>query len=601
MQVTDSSLSSLLWSTCKPALQQLLQPLQAQLPSLYSSSSASSVAAGEAAQEAAARRLLSLLASVQQQLQAVAGNSSSSSNATGLLLSLMQLAAVMFPAGGLGVGDGNNPGATQAVSSRWLLQPPESHTGNSSSMVDSTQPQPPPQQQQQQYLVYQAVDNTQVVHILPLPLAVAVLQLLQGLTLLDSSCLAIMAAAVGASQVLGSDVLLISSVRYGFRSDKLAGASTPFAGSRHAATTAAADAAAPAAGSSRNQEVGLLQRGWSYSKRSGSSAQSSSAAAAVSCWASAEAAAESVLHLQHGSSSNGTSMPSGSRKRGQESADAVAVEQKRTLFGLLADACMSHQSLQLRVGSVLAALAGRLPATLQHLLLPAAADSNLLVQLLHAEGYQQRCQAAAVLLEMLVSSVVAAALAAAIGSTAADQATADGGDRDLGQGPVPAPLQPCNRNISYTQRSSRAAAKAAVAAAFQEKPQQQQQNGPAGTPGFLQPCNVPSQAVYDLLFGLLECISCGIGDLPRHPESGSSSNGVAGIYDSSSRGWGVFELQRRACAAVAEMLQTRQEALLQVMLDGYFTSGNVVGASPCCQPPSGCVASDLYGPALGLE
>jgi hypothetical protein len=76
--------------------------------------------------------------------------------------------------------------------------------------------------------------------------------------------------------------------------------------------------------------------------------------------------------------------------------------------------------------------------------------------------------------------------------------------------------------------------------------------------------------VYDVLFGLLDCLSVSLNEAPTSLSNSSSSSSSAVCGEGR---WGRFELQRRSCGIVAQLLHNRQVALLQLLLDGSFTAG----------------------------
>ncbi|KAF6251466.1 hypothetical protein COO60DRAFT_616305 [Scenedesmus sp. NREL 46B-D3] len=690
-------------------MQQLLQPLQVQvqLQCLPCSGTPDSFCSAEQEQQqqqqqqkqhaALASSLPAALAGVQQQLQLLAGGASSSGG-TALLLQLLQLAAVATPASkpsrdaAAAVCLASSAAAAAAAGApasshefAWILQDhhlqqqqqllQQQSTGNVAGSPRAAQPPQQQHQQQllQQFLVFQAADNAQVLHVLPLQLAVAVLQLLQGLALHDESCLGLLAAGLGASSVPGSSQQLCmrrtsswqsssSSSRYGSTSGgnrSRSACGEAFGGGipSVAATAAAGAGAGAGAGSSAAAEaaVGRPSQGFDvlwlprFDRFSSSSSSSKAAAgSAVACWGPAESAVQAAVSASssvvdaaafaaaHISSAH-ISSAHGKAQQGSEPAGAAAAaagqsfaavqgnllhrRRHSSLLCLLADAAACHPSLLLQVGGLLAVLAERLPVRLRQLLLVPPVSDKVLLQLLHGEGYAVRCQAAAALQALLACPAVAAALTAAALPEPADKANtaaagtaaavaAPGADVVMADAGAAAPLQPCNRGLGATASSTSKAAAGKAAAgtgksvnAAEQQRQADGSNQQAGLPAAAAAAApvaplISNQSVYDLLFGLLDCLSVSLDEAPISGLDNSSSSSSSGV--SNSGRWGQFELQRRSCGIVAQLLHNRQVALLQLLLDGAFTTGYGVAqrllamADAACSSAGGdpfCIAS----------
>jgi hypothetical protein len=149
-----------------------------------------------------------------------------------------------------------------------------------------------------------------------------------------------------------------------------------------------------------------------------------------------------------------------------------------------------------------------------------------------------------------------------------------------------APLQPSNRGLGASTRSTSKAStgKAVAAAAAAGKPSDaadHQRQGSGSNQQVAAPAaaaviapRIANQSVYDLLFGLLDCLSVSLNEAPTGNASSSSSSSSSGSSGVCGQGrWGRYELQRRSCGIVAQLLHNRQVALLQLLLDGAFTAG----------------------------
>jgi hypothetical protein len=627
LQLSQPQLHQLLWSSCRPSMQQLLQPLQVQLqglPNTLASISANKQQLNnvKAIEQQQQQQLLGYLPAalerVQQQLQLLAGGGSSSGG-TALLLQLLQLAVVAIPASGpssetaaaaAAAGGGVAAAAAAAKSSSsyeftWVLQDQQQQQQHQAgSIAGSPRAAQLLQQQQHQFLVFQAAGTAQVLHVLPLQLAVSVLQLLQGLALHDASCLGLLAAGLGASHVPGSYQQLYlrrnscwqssSSNRYGGASGRASGAlssSMPSTAAAAAAAGASAGSSAAAAEAAADKLApGLLR----FDRFSSSSSRAAAGSAAV-CWGPAESAVQAALSASSlPCAGNSESLHSSAvaaaahGKEQQQANDAAAAapgsslhrQKHSTLLCLLADAAACHPSLLLQVGCLLAVLAERLPVQLRQLLLVPPISDIVLLQLLHGEGYAVRCQAAAVLQALLVCPAVAAALTAAALPEPTDEAAAAvaaGGDAVMTDADAPAaaaPLQPCNRGLGTRSTGKSSTAAKATASSKPTDAAEQQRQGSSSSHAAAAARAAPriaNQSVYDILFGLLDCLSVSLSEAPAEPNfssNSSSSSGVSGL----SR-WGRLELQRRSCGIVAQLLHNRQVALLQLLLDGAFTAG----------------------------
>jgi hypothetical protein len=617
LQITQPQLNQLLWCSCRSAMQQLLQPLQVQLQGLPSTSypGSSSSSKGDQQQQQHVRLpsgLSAALGGVQQQLQLVAGGASSSGGSVLLLLQLLQLAAVVIPASAPANEAAAAAGAVCTHEFAWILQDQQQQQQHSAgSVAGSPRATEAPQQQQQKFLVFQAAVNAQVLHVLPLQLAVSVLQLLQGLAQNDDSSLGTLAAGLGASHVPCSYQQLCmrhnnsssNSSRHGW----LSGSSRGYSGMWGPGSSSVPAAVSAGAGSSAAAAAGATGEGHGApgQPRFGRFSSSSSRAAAgstVACWGPAESALQAALSASSSNCAAAGAHPSPAAAAAAQGSSMPRPKHSSLLY-LLADVSACHPSLLLQVGGLLAVLAERLPMKLRQLLLVPPISDKVLLQLLHGEGYAVRCQAAAVLQALLVCPAVAAALTAAAlpepaeepDSAAAAAAAADVVTADVG-GPG-APPQPSNRGLGASTRSTskaatgKATAAAAAAAAigkFSEAVDHQrpsngsnQQAAPAAAAAVVAP-RIANQSVYDLLFGLLDCLSVSLNEAPAvdASSSGSSSSGSSSSGSSSSSSvvcgqgrWGRYELQRRSCGIVAQLLHNRQVALLQLLLDGAFTAG----------------------------
>ncbi|KAF8062804.1 hypothetical protein HT031_004134 [Scenedesmus sp. PABB004] len=579
LQVVQPPLAQLLWGRCEGSMQQLLLPLAAQLSGLPAG-----LGGGAPGAFVNSGRLAAALAGVQRQLQLLSAGAASSG--APLLLGLLQLGVAALPPSAAPLppgGDGSAP-----PESCWALVPPPGGHADSPRAA---------QQQEQECLVFQAAADASALHALPLPLARAALQLLQALLALDDGSIGLAAAALGAAQ-LPDSYRLLSMQRCGAAGGGPGGGQRPASRALDGRGSSAASllgsswaldggSGAPGAGAGAPQGGS----GLSWSAQSAGSGGGAPSAAAEAAWGPAEAAVQAALAAGGGvpapaaaSSAGGSETAARPHSLSSAGGGSQGCREQRGLLGLLADAASCHASLALAVGELLAALAGRLPAPLRSLLLPAVADVRLLLALLAAADHRQRAQAAALLQELLACRAVAAAFDAAAQAAGGGDAGAAGGADGAADGARP--LQPCNRAPGAAP-GGRGASKpppdkaAAVAAARGDAPH-------AG--GAL-----PGPVVRDALLGLLDCIASGLDDARCRPDGGGG-------------GWGAFELQRRSCAAAAQLLHARQELLLQLLLDPVFTSGYglaqrlLVLTDAACSAPGGdpfCIAAARAPAAAG--
>jgi hypothetical protein len=483
---------------------------------------------------------------MQQQLNALTAGGSS--NAGTLLLSLLQLAAALVPHGAICTGSeaallagGHDAAAAAAMQAafpgtgdaqqqpRWLLLPePAADSGGSSSPRS-----PPPQgqqQQQAQFLVFKAAAGTQALHVLPLQLAAAVLHLAHQLVRFDSACLYLAVTQLGCA-----------------RNEQQRGGNHSLAVLLH-----------------------QLQGGGD-----GSSNTSSGRVSVVGAASGQQHRHQGVLSLRqpHAPSARRASHGSGSG----------SCEQHGGLLELLSAAARCHGSLQREVATLLATLAERLPLQLRTVLLPLLSQQQpLLLLLLQAEGAACRSQAAALLQALLACPAVLTELVASVkrgvGGGAAEQQRAaaeddvimiDVTDADAAAGTTV--LEPLNHRAP---RAAAAGSKATSKPGKQQRQQQQQQaaNGGEAAAGSSKQASalavpvVSAQVVQDVLLILLDCFSFNLEAAFQQQQQHLASV-------SSGGGWGVFELQRRCCGAVAALLHSKQEVLLGVMLDLQATAG----------------------------
>lgn len=537
---------------------------------------------------------------VPEQPQAGEASTSDAGDAANVLAAMMQVA---FPASG-------DPQHTR--SPKWLLLPQEELQSSSSAVLSQQQ------QQAGQFLVFRSTQEPAVLHVLPLSLAVAVLQLLQHLVCFEHSCLSLLAAELssGAAAAQGHS-----------SAGKKGRAGSSSGGSNDAGARVQLEWATHSRMTDSKQQQ-LLQRPQQQPWRNNSMPTSTGA---LSGFPSPPGLSPAVF----GSSTGGGSSSSTGGQHEQQ-------QQPRGLASLLQDAAKCHGRLLQQVGALLAAAASELPLDMQPVLLSVAlSEQGLLLLLLQAHASESRSSAAALLQRLLACPAVATALASALTTPPAQalldqqqQQQQDNGDIimiDVEQAAGNTALQPLNNTAAARKAGgSRAASKAA----------QQQQQGATGaaaagnaapTPPQQQPQQqqavLSAQAVQEVLLQLLDCLSFGLKDafmvlqqqqsqLPQGipavlhattttstssattasstafsiqaPSSlptpfsswpaasircgGSSSSSIA-----AAQGWGVFELQRRCCAVMACLLHSRQDVLLQYTMHQQATAGEQGG------------------------
>jgi hypothetical protein len=636
LQITTPRLFQLLWSSCQPAMQQLLQPLPSQLLGLNSVLAAAAATAaggsskGSGSSSNISQQVPAALGAAQEQLSLLTAGAVSSGSA--LLVRLLQLGAVLVPEGPLGVSSSNALGSSseaaaaaaamqaafpavsdQGRAARWLLLPAQQSDAAGASSSGSQHEQ---QQQQQagQFLVFRSAPDPSMLHVLPLNLAVGVLQLMQHLACLDGTCLSVLAAELSSSSSSsGSGSGQPGSLQ---RQPSSSGGSLQGSGG--------ASRPSPSDGGSSSSSSSRVRIEWGPQ---GPAAGSASAAGSAQ-----QAVAQHVQQqLRHSSgeraqkavySSAGFQAAAVSRSGSGTGSLLQQEQQQRSLGLLLGDAARSHGLLLQQVGALLAAVAAELPVAQQPVLLNITmSDQGLLVLLLQADSCVGRCAAAALLQHMLACPAVLAAMSGALSGTAKDQQQQQRQDCDVIMIDVEedqttgTALQPLNnRGNNRTpaagnsrqgkappqqqqQQQGLTAAAAAAAAAAGNAQQQPQQV-------------LRAHVVQEVLMQLLQCFSYGLDEAfhalqqpaqqqqqqqqhaPAVLHATSSSNSRAGSQWTSSRGgvaygqaaaagrgaqpvqgWGAFELQRRCCAVYAGLLHSRQEALLQYSMDAEATAG----------------------------
>lgn len=440
-------------------------------------------------------------------------------------------------------------------------------------------------------LVFRSTSDAAVLHVLPLNLAVAVLQLLAHLACHDDTCLGILAAELSSSSTQGHS--------HGSAGSGSSGGS----GSKSSSSTRVQlqwvqePQQEHAAALSHHVQQQQQRQQWH-----------SGLCIGYTGWLPATGTGA----LQH--TSLHTPMlprPAGQSTGGSRSDQQQ--QQQRDLGVVLGDAARSHPSLLLHVGRLLAAVAAQLPLALQPLLLAVGMSDQQLLLLLQAEASSSRCTAAALLQCLLACPAVPAAFAAALtsgGDQQQQQQQQDGDDiimRDAVADQTTA-LQPLNNRSAMSTRSA-----AAADSSRHGKAQQQQQPAGAGSSHGdqqqqqqNQQLQLGCQAVQEVLLQLLDGFSFGLDEafqslqqqqqsapcqgLPtvifattsssssRSPNRSSSSalspgNGADAAASEPSQAWGVFELQRRSCAVFAGLLHGRQELLLQYCTDTAATAG----------------------------
>ena len=632
-------------------MQQLLQPLPSQLLGLSSILAAAATAAPAANRTSSSSNITQVvpaaLSAAQEQLQLLTAGVVSSGSA--LMLSLLQLAAVLLPDGPTGVtadgAAGSREGDTAAAAAamqvafpagsdqqrppKWLLLPHNptaeleagaaAPIGSSSSrgglheQLDSLALTSQQQQQPGQFLVFRLALDPSVLHVLPLDLAVAVLQLLQHLVTLDSNCLSKLVAELAASASShGSSGGCLQRQQSMSRRDQAGSSSSSLQWGSGSSGGSTADVLGHGSSSSRVQlqwcqgppshecARALAQHVQQQAGRGVTSRHLSGSAAGL--LASGRGGWNSVSWPPPATS---LVNPGASTAAGYVSSAGQQQQQQRGVTALLADAARCHSLLLHQVGAVLAAAAAELPASMQAVLLPAAvSDQGLLLLLLQAEPCAARCAGAALLQQLLgcprVAAGLAAALSAAAGSSANQQQQQqqqhqgnddvimiDVTDDQVTGGGALQPLdnrqgQAAARGTSAAGNSRAGKAQQGLGAAAAGGSAQQQQQLPA----------VAGQIVQEVLLQLLECFSHGLEDAfqtlqqPSRQQQQQQLGIPAVLYashysatttSSSSlqavQGWGVFELQRRCCAVFAGLLHSRQELLLLYSMDPHATAG----------------------------
>jgi len=667
MQINGPSLPQLLWTTCQPAMQQLLQPISSQLLGLSSMLASASAAAAHSSSSSSrginasntAQLVPAALSAAQEQLSLLSAGAVTGGSA--LLSSLLQLVDVLVPEGPTGVcrddGSGCSVDVTVAAAAaamqaafpvsdqqhssqpRWLLLPqPQLQRGADRAVGRSSDQDvqelssllPTQQQQPGRFLVFRSALDAGHVHILPLDLAVAVLQLLQHLACYDSSCLHMLAAQLSSSCAEQPSSSSSSGLQrqHSIRPVALARSSSAVPDALQAGPSSSRSSSRVkfkwAGGTPQDAESALqLQLQDRVPRNSWQTAMGSLLAATQTHFNTLRLQEASAVGFCSSSSSSSSGGPTWQQQQ----------QQHRSLPVLLSDAARCHSSLLRHVGSLLAAVAAELPVSLQPSLLQGVvSEQGLLLLLLQAESWTSRCIAAALLQQMLTSTEVAAVLAAAIKNTGPEITTAEQQQQqqqddvimiDVSEQPAPSTaLQPLNHRAAGGSKAA-----AAAAAAGSNRPgktlQQQQRQPAAGSSTQPQPHPQQQQqqqqqhlfvlaapVVQELLLQLLDGFSFGLEEAfqtlqdqgpvlqqqqtlpPTTHSSNSSSSRGQGLGSSSSSGlcggssnaagsggsrasvlWGVFELQRRCCAVMAHLLHSRQDVLLLYSLDLQATAG----------------------------
>jgi hypothetical protein len=486
------------------------------------------------------------------------------------------------------------------------------------------QQQQPMQPSMAHMLMFRSAADAAVLHVLPLNLAVAVLQLLAHLACHDDTCLSILAAELSNSSSSTNSSTQVHSHGWGLNS------SSGGHGSKKSSSTRIQlewvqepqqDSVAAALPQHdhhhhHHHQQQQQQQQWRGSLLMGNRG-----------WLPAAAGTGTLQHTS-------LHVPASTRPAGEVNGSNrphhhhQQQQQQRDLGVVLCDAAKCHPSLLLHVGWLLAAVAAQLPIALQPLLLAVAlSDQQLLLLLLQADGSSSRCTAAALLESLLACPALPAAFAAALTSGSDQQQQQQDGDDvimiDVAADQTTA-LQPLNNRSAVATRASAADSsrhgkaqqqQQAAAAGGSHTDQQQQQNQ--------QPLpQLSCQAVQEVLLQLLEGFSFGLEEAfqtlqqqqqqqqqqsAQHPgiptvifatatssSTTTSSSSSRSPYRSMSsiaispgaltlscgagasqpaQGWGVFELQRRCCAVFAGLLHGRQELLLQYCTDTAATAG----------------------------
>lgn len=662
-------------------MQQLLQPLPSQLLGLSSILAAAATAAPAANRTSSSSNITQVvpaaLSAAQEQLQLLTAGVVSSGSA--LMLSLLQLAAVLLPDGPTGVtadgAAGSREGDTAAAAAamqvafpagsdqqrppKWLLLPHNptaeleagaaAPIGSSSSssrgglheQLDSLALTSQQQQQPGQFLVFRLALDPSVLHVLPLDLAVAVLQLLQHLVTLDSNCLSKLVAELAASASShGSSGGCLQQQQSMSRRDQAGSSSSSLQWGSGSSGGSTADVLGHGSSSSRVQlewcqgppshecARALAQHVQQQAGRGVTSRHLPGSAAGLLAsgrggWNSVSWPPPATSLVNPGASTAAGYVSSAGQQQQQ---------QQRGVTALLADAARCHSLLLHQVGAVLASAAAELPASMQAVLLPAAVSDQglLLLLLVQAEPCAARCAGAALLQQLLGCPRVAAGLAAALSAAAGSSANQQQQQQHQGNDDVimidvkddqvmgGGALQPLDN------RQGQAAARGTSAAGNSRAGKAQQGLGAAAAGGSAQQQQqlpaVAGQIVQEVLLQLLECFSHGLDDafqtlqqparqqqrqqqsIPavlyatQYSSSSSSSSGVhtfqkAGVCGGAGlqavQGWGVFELQRRCSAVFAGLLHSRQELLLLYSMDPHATAGKEWGC--CCILFSACV------------
>lgn len=275
------------------------------------------------------------------------------------------------------------------------------------------------------------------------------------------------------------------------------------------------------------------------------------------------------------------------------------LEDDRSLLAVIMDAEGLGDDASLAAARALAACAAQTPDGLRALL-PVIAD-GFLGRLLHLAGsYQHRCAGLALLQQLLRCTMVCEALAAALApGEGGAPAQGDGGGQQQQQS-LSVGEQGTGGVAEGPSGSQQVKRKQQDGLSHPQHHQQQQQQGSSdnlkssgsggassssGSGSFL--ISLQPGVVAEILLGVLDCLNSSLdGGRRRSPRrrssasaSGSSSggsNGSGGIGGPSScacRRWGRFELQRRALCVVASIAQGLRESLLLALLSEDVACG----------------------------
>jgi len=344
----------------------------------------------------------------------------------------------------------------------------------------------------------------------------------------------------------------------------------------------------------RQQQQQQRRRGGGAQQQQGGSAAASSAAAAwglappavttAAAGGGGGGAAGGPVRMLVDEGGGGGSSPSAA---GGGSTD----DEQRDLQGLVLEASKLGDGALLAAAHALGAAASQPPSG--HRALLPALSSGALAQLLHHRGRRHRCAGVVLLAQLLrcpaVCDVLSSALAAEGGSTAdgwqrqgPPSAATDACDSRAALQPSTGTQQPPQHAKRKQQQEQGAGQAHQQKQAQQHQHNQQQQHAVAALEDGKAASGSGSQPrlaalVSDVLLGLLDCLSSSLdGSRRRQGQqgeggSGSSSSDGCGSSVHAAAGlapysWGAFELQRRALAAVAGLVQARQATLLSALL-----------------------------------